>query len=222
MRSFGFGKRAWIVVALGLVAVPLYLAALAYGCTALATLSDSPGAAPAGSTVTISGTGFGSHNPTTNNGPVQVRLGSLTGPVLASSATTASNFSVQITVPPGTPAGPTFVTATENDSSGQPVFGTPARHDFTVTPSPASGGGAPTPAVSTQQATSSAVAATVTAATASKTTGTSSRSSSKKSKRAKAVAACKKKFNPSKAKGKKAKKAMSSKRSACVKKAKKS
>ncbi len=201
------GKRAWLVIGLGLLAVPLVATAIAYGCTAVATLSTNPGAAPAGSTITVSGQGFGTHDPTQSetNGPAEIRLGSMTGPVLATASPTGSKrtFSVQITVPQAA-TGDTFIVATQRDASGNPVYGTPARQAFTVTAPPAAAGpaGLAVPAVH-NQSTTNVVKSNV------------------KAKLAKAIAHCKSKYRASKAKSHKGKKSMARKRAACIKAAKK-
>ncbi|HWF50959.1 MAG TPA: hypothetical protein VG294_10000, partial [Solirubrobacteraceae bacterium] len=121
----------------GLIAVPMAVAAAtAYACTAVATLTDSPGAALPGSTVTVNGAFFGTHSATdsTSAGPVEIRLGSLTGPVLATASPSGTDrsFSVQITIPADAVSGDTFIAATQQTASGTPVFGTPARQAFTV------------------------------------------------------------------------------------------
>ena len=145
MRSIG--RRGWFLLGLGALAVPLVATALAYGCTAAATLSASPGAAAAGSSVTVTGKYFGTHDPQdiNSNQPVQLRLGSVTGPVLAEAkpAGTDRAFSVRMTVPSGTAAGDTFISATQLSADGRPVYGTPARQAFKVTAAaPASAGSA--------------------------------------------------------------------------------
>jgi hypothetical protein len=131
-----------LLVSLGVVAIPLGAAAVsAYACTAVATLTDSPGAAPAGSAVTVSGSFFGTHNPAdaTSAGPVLIHLGSLTGPVLATATPSGTDrsFSVQVTIPSDAVAGDTFLAATQQTASGTPVYGTPARQAFTVMAAPA-------------------------------------------------------------------------------------
>ena len=144
MRSIG--RRAWFLLGLGAIAVPLVATALAYGCTAAATLSASPGAAAAGTTVTVTGKYFGTHNPedVTSNQPVQLRLGSVTGPVLANASPsgTGREFTVRMTIPAGTPAGDTFISATQLSATGTPVYGTPARQAFRVTAPAAASAGA--------------------------------------------------------------------------------
>jgi type 1 fimbria pilin len=125
--------------------VPLVAAALAWGCTAAAVLSVAPASAPAGATVTVSGKYFGTHDPedVNSNSPVQIRLGSVSGPVLAQGSPTGPDraFSVNVKLPAGAAAGDTFLSATQLNSSGQPVYGTPARQAFTVT-APSSSGSA--------------------------------------------------------------------------------
>jgi len=226
MRSFGFRKRALLLVALGLIAVPLSMAAVAYACTAVATLSNSPGAASAGSTVTVSGKGFGNHDPSvaSSNGPAEIHLGSLSGPVLATASPSGTDkgFSVQMTVPPGTPAGDTFIVATQQQADGRPVFGTPARQAFTVMPSSAAQ--SPTPSAVASGAASAAPPAAAPQPTSNTGPGTGTtikNKASHKAARTKATATCKRKYSPSKAKGKKAKTRMAHKRAACVKKASK-
>jgi len=131
-----------LVVSLGLVAVPLGVAAVsAYACTAVATLTDSPGAALPGTTVTVTGAFFGTHSATdsTSAGPVQIRLGSLTGPVLATASPSGTDrsFSVQVAIPASAVPGSTFLAATQATAAGTPVYGTPSRQAFTVAAPPA-------------------------------------------------------------------------------------
>ena len=140
------GRRTWFLLGVGALAVPLVATALAYGCTAAATLSASPGAAAAGSAVTVTGKYFGTHDPQdiNSNQPVQIRLGSVTGAVLAEASPTGTDraFSVRITIPRGTSAGDTFISATQLSADGRPVYGTPARQAFKVTAAaPASAAG---------------------------------------------------------------------------------
>ncbi len=194
------GRRSWFVVGLGALAVPLVATALAYGCTAVATLSSNPGAAPAGGTVTVTGRFFGTHDPSdaSSNQPAEIRLGSVSGPVLATGSPSGSDrsFSVQLTVPAGTPAGDTFISATQKSASGTPVYGTPARQAFTVTAAAgaAPGGSAPSaPAVDQQVGSQVALG--------------------------KALARCKAKYNSKKAKSSRGKRSMARKRAACVRRA---
>lgn len=134
-------KRAILVVSLGLIAVPMAVGAVtAYACTAIATLNESPGAALPGSTVTVTGTLFGQSTvDSTTAGPVQIRLGSLSGPVLATASPSGHDrsFSVQVTIPADAVPGDTFLAASQQTATGTPVFGTPARQAFTVLAPPA-------------------------------------------------------------------------------------
>lgn len=136
-----FGKRARVLSGMGVIAVPLVAAAVAYGCTAAATLSSSPGGASPGSTVTITGKYFKTH--TTDSpgsaGPIEIRLGSITGPALAKVEGISGpdrDFTVQVRLPSNATVGDTFISATQFESDGRPVYGTPARQAFTVTPPP--------------------------------------------------------------------------------------
>jgi hypothetical protein len=147
----GLRHRAWLL-SLGVLCVPLAAAAVAYGCTAAATLTPSSAATAAGQTVSVTGKYFGTHDPEdiNSNSPVQIRLGSVTGPVLASAKPTGTDrsFTVNITVPAGTPAGNTFLSGTQLSATGTPVYGTPARQAFKVLPAPAAPparGNRPTP-----------------------------------------------------------------------------
>ncbi len=148
-------RRRTCLVSLGALCVPLSAAAVAYGCTAAATLSPASTAAVAGDTVTVTGKYFGTHNPEdiNSNSPVQLRLGSVTGPVLGSASPTGNEreFTVNITVPAGTPAGDSFLSATQLSATGTPVYGTPARQAFKVLPAPApaptGGGSQPGPGI---------------------------------------------------------------------------
>lgn len=206
------GKRAWFAISLGVLAVPLVATAIAYACTAVATLTTNPGAAPAGSTIMVNGTGFGTHNGAADDsGPAEIRIGSVTGPVLATAmpTTTKKTFSVAVTIPAGTPVGDTFIAATEREADGTPVYGTPARQAFTVT--------APAARTATTQSSSGLTASGPSNTNTSTSTVTKTKSTASI---AKAVAKCKSKYNPSKAKSKKGKKSSAAKRAACIKKAK--
>ncbi len=141
MSMRNISRRATRLVSLGVLALPLGAAATAYACTSVATLSESPGAALAGSTVTVSGAFYGIHNPAdaTTAGPVEIRLGSLSGPVLATATPSGADksFSVQVTIPRSAVPGDTFLAATQANPNGTPVYGTPARQAFTVSAPPA-------------------------------------------------------------------------------------
>ena len=214
-RLVALRKRAWVLLGLGLVAIPLATAAIAYGCTALASLSVSPGAGAPGQVVTVNGSGFGSHDPAgTTNGLAEIRIGSATGPVLATAAPSGQDrsFSVQVAVPEMA-AGDTVIIATQKTSTGTNVFGTPARQAFTVTaPAPRAGGTTTSgltssgQTVGTQQVTSTPV--------------TSTPAKKTKAQIARAVAACNRKYNPRRAKSKRGKRLATARRAACIKRAK--
>jgi hypothetical protein len=213
-KRIRFGKRGWVVGTLALVAVPLVTAALAYGCTAVATLALTPSSGAPGDVVTVNGKGFGTHDPADagTNGNVELRLGSVSGPVLATASPTGSDraFSVQLTVPETT-AGDTFVTATQKTATGTNVFGTPARQAFTVVArAPRSSG-----------MTSSGQVVSGASTVAPTTTSTNTVSNTSASARAKAIAACKRKYSTRKVKSHKSKKAMLKKQAACIKAASK-
>lgn len=146
----GVARRTWFLIGLGALCVPLMAAAVAYGCTAAAVLGSSPGEAAPGSTVTVTGKYFATHDASpTSASPAQIRLGSVTGPVLgvAEPAGSDRGFTVTIRVPENARAGDTFLSATQYRRDGTPVYGTPARQGFKVLPAPAaardtsSGGG---------------------------------------------------------------------------------
>lgn len=126
------------VVGAALVAV---VAASAWACVALASISLDPGKGAPGETVKGKGTGFGKSDPALgrNYSNVIVRWGGADGPVVADAGQPKTvsgsgqgsldfSFKVPADVAPGTYA----VTATQTDATGAPVWGTPARATFTV------------------------------------------------------------------------------------------
>ena len=130
MRRVGSGKRGWVLFALGLVAVPLSVAAVAYACTSIATLSLSRASARPGSVVTIKGKYFETHHGSSPGvGSVKIKIGSLSGRVLATANPTGTDrsFTVSVRIPKGTHAGMTFFVATQRAADGTWVYGTPAR-----------------------------------------------------------------------------------------------
>lgn len=128
-----FGRRAGALVGAA-VAVPLVAASIAYGCTALATLSLNNTQADAGGSVSGSGRAFsnatrGSASPE----PVIVHFNTRTGPVLWSGRPDAGgNVAFNFNVPGDVQAGSYAIIATQNTADGQPVPGTPARATLTV------------------------------------------------------------------------------------------
>jgi hypothetical protein len=204
------GKRAWLWLGLGLLAVPVTMAGVAYACTALATISTSSASAVTGSIVTVAGKGFAPFDPADiSTSPAIVHMDSITGPALAQAAPTSNNaggtFSVDITVP-SVPAGDHVIVVTQNDVTGAPAYGTPARTVLSVVPAPLAPVIVPviTPPIALGTV---PVAPAVHVQTAAQ-------------KLAKAVAKCKKTNNVSKAKTAAGKKRVASRRSACISRAK--
>lgn len=83
-------RKTGVVVFGGSVLAVLVTAATAWACTATASLSASPGEAPAGSRVMVTGGQLGS-------GPVELRWDSTTGPVLTTAQ--GPDFTVAVTIP---------------------------------------------------------------------------------------------------------------------------
>lgn len=197
------GNRFWPVVSLGLLAVPVCAAGIAYGCTALATVSTSSPSAMAGSSVSVAGKFFAPHDPSDiRTSPALIRMDTVDGPALATaSPNSAGTFSVAITVPSTTPAGDHVLIVTQNGINGAPAFGTPARTVLTVDPAPLPAPVVTVPALApvTVPAALSTPVATV-----------------KKLTKAQKVARCKSKYKPSKAKTKKGRHRMAVRRSACI------
>lgn len=142
-------KRALLLLGLAALSVPLVAAALAHACTAAATLTLSQGAATPGTVVTVTGNGFGTHDPQNAQSaqPAEIRMGSTSAPVLAKASPSGPerSFTVDITIPESEP-GDTILVATQQGANGRPVYGTPARQAFTVTrPSPPPSPAAPAP-----------------------------------------------------------------------------
>ena len=211
------GKRVWVSLAMGLLAVPLSAASLAYACTGLATLSTSAASAAPGDIITVSARGFSPHDPSdSRTSPAELRMDSMTGPVIGtaspSSAQSGGNFSVQITVPK-VEAGDHVLIATQNRSDGRPSYGTPARTVLTVNaPPPAP---APPPATPQPAPAQAAPAPAPQVAAAPTTTPQVSPATTL----ARAVERCTKKYSAKKAKTKDGKKRMAARRAACIKQA---
>ena len=81
-----------VLVPFGIMLVAVGSASVAWACTPSSTLSGvSPSSGPAGTAVTVTGEGYSA------GGPVDIRWGSATGLLLAS--TQGANFSVEVTIP---------------------------------------------------------------------------------------------------------------------------
>ncbi|HTN24649.1 MAG TPA: hypothetical protein VL120_11720 [Solirubrobacteraceae bacterium] len=201
------GKRVWLWLGLGLLAVPVTMAGVAYACTALATITTSSPSAVAGSVVTVAGKGFAPFDPADiSTAPALVHMDSITGPVLAQAAPTSNNaggtFSVDVTVP-NVPAGDHVIVVTQNDVTGAPAYGTPARTVLSVVPAPL----APiiVPVITAPIALGTVPVAPVQTAA---------------QKLAKAIAKCKTTNNVSKAKTAAGRKRVASRRASCIARAK--
>jgi len=218
-----FGKRVWLLLGLGALAVPLAAVGLAYACTGLATVSSNPGSGAPGDTVTVSGKGFTPHDPSdTRTSPAEIRLDSQSGPVLATAnpagGAAGGGFSAQITVPQ-VAAGDHVLIVTQVGTDGRPSYGTPARQVFTVTAAPAPAP-APAPAAVPVVAPPAATQAATPQTTPSSPSSGASSSAKKAAALKKAVAKCNSKYSPKKGKTKARKKALTRKRASCVTKAK--
>ncbi len=148
------GRRS-LIVGLGILAAPVVAASIAYACTALATLSLNPGQGDPGTTVNGVGRGFSSVGE-----PVVVRLGGSNGQVLWSGRPDANgSANVSFQIPGSLTAGSYVIMATQNNADGQPIPGSPARSEFTVTGRPVESSTPPQPAAPTQQPASAPAAA---------------------------------------------------------------
>ncbi len=223
-----FGKRVRLVLAMGLMTVPLSAASVAYACTGLATISSNPGSGSAGDAVTVEARGFAPHDPAdARTSPVEIRMDSLDGPVIAtaspSSAKSGGNFSARITVPNAEP-GEHVLIATQNAADGRPAYGSPARTVFTVNSSPARApAAAPAPASAAapaavgQPAAGSPQFSAPTARLLPVRRSTSRASITATLKRA--VTRCKSKNNPKKATTRVGKRRVTARRATCIKQA---
>ncbi len=213
------GKRTALMLGLGVLAVPLVGTALAYGCTAIATLQTSSAEGTPGSVVTVTGKGFGTHDAQDerSNRPAEIRMGSLTAPVLATTSPTGDNgtFTAQFTVPADAPAGETFIAVTQERADGRTVYGTPARQAFTVSAAPA----APAPATPTAPPVVSPDAGDRGDRGAGDGQAQRRQAARRRAQRKRAVAVCKRKFSARNATRKVGKRRMAKRRSACIKRA---
>ncbi len=120
-------RTATILVGLG--AIVLSAAALAWACTPQAAISAAPGSGPSGTRVTITGTSF-------TPGAVRIHWGSSTGPVIG--AATGPEFTTTVTIPQSR-ADVYYIRAVGPEGSGSASF------EVTVpagtAPAPGGGGG---------------------------------------------------------------------------------
>jgi len=117
---------------LGVLAVPLTVASLAWACVPAGSVTVSPESAPSGSTITVTAANF-------PNQEVAVYWNGLSGPRLATG--TGPRFTAEVRVP-NVPAGAYVISAAVTDEHAQHSEG---RAPFEVTGS-ANSGTAPTPA----------------------------------------------------------------------------
>ncbi len=128
-------QRIWVLAAAAMGAL-LLSASIVAACTALATM-DSPQSGQAvepGQEVKGTGRGFSGQSPN----PVEIRFEKRTGELLWSQRASLQgtiDFSFKV---PNVPAGQYVVLAIQNDASGNPVSGTPARMSLEVAGAPAS------------------------------------------------------------------------------------
>lgn len=138
-----------LVVALAAAAAPFVaVAAIAYACTALATMDTDRKAAHAGEQVDGTGRGF-SASPTAS--AVEIHFNARDGAVLWSGSPDLSgNIAFSFTVPQADPGQ--YVLIATQTNNGNPVGGTPARSSFEIlAPAPAAAEPQPAPAAPAEQ-----------------------------------------------------------------------
>lgn len=202
------GKRAWILMGMSLLAIPVSAAAVAYACTALATLHASSGTAVAGTTITVTGKFFAPHDAADiRTSPAFIRMDRLDGAALTQ-VSPASNgtFSVDVTVPTVN-AGEHVLIATQNGIDGRPAYGTPARTVLTVEPAPVAAAVLKPAAIATLAPVSVFPPAPKPAVTT---------KAKKKKTMAQRVASCRSKYKVSSAKTKKGRKRVAARRASCI------
>ncbi len=111
----------------GALAAPIVAASAAFACQALATATVTPKSGPSGTVVNLRGFNYSS-SPTSS--PIQVRLDSRTGRVLAE---TGPASSINLNFPVNASPGFHVLLVTQYTGSGAPVAGTPGRASFQVT-----------------------------------------------------------------------------------------
>lgn len=138
-------RRASFVAGLGAVTAAVSLAATAYACTALATLSAPPMAPPAG-TVAVTGTSFAP----TGAGPVLIHWNGVSGPVVGRAVPDAKGAITASVAVPKTAAAGQYVLVATQEKAGKPVYGTPARASLAVTAPDGTAPASPTAVTRTQ------------------------------------------------------------------------
>ncbi|GAC1337695.1 MAG: hypothetical protein NVSMB29_02410 [Candidatus Dormibacteria bacterium] len=106
-----------------------------FACAVLTTTHLSQVSGPAGSTVTLTGSNFGvAHGDVTQNfTPVQIRLDTPTGPLLATTTpATDGSLNVPVTIPGNAAPGYHVLLVSQQNAQGAPVPGSPGRVLFQV------------------------------------------------------------------------------------------
>ena len=157
MRRNSQTKRRFLLGAFGVAVAPLVLASVAHACTQLTNLAVNPKSGAAGVSVELTGSNY--RNEATA-GPVEIRLNSRSGPVIASlpvSAINATGRTIRLSAP--IPANiavvyHTLIATQINTATGALLGGFPVRAAYRVT-APATGrtsASAPAPEASTEPA----------------------------------------------------------------------
>lgn len=119
--------RRRLLTTFALAAVPVVLASAAYACQSTVTLYARPSTVAQGGTTTVTGNKY---NPSL---PVEIRLDTRTGPLLATTtAAVLGGAGVQVTIPAATKVGYHILIATQYTSSGVPCTGCPGRTTIKV------------------------------------------------------------------------------------------
>lgn len=105
-------KRAGACMWVTAIAVLVVSASAAWACVSTFLLTTESSTVEPGGTVMVVGRGFA------EGAPIDIRLDSHTGPVLATApplrTTMTSRFTLPVTIPEDTPAGPHLLVATQN------------------------------------------------------------------------------------------------------------
>jgi len=120
-------SRRRLLVLSGALAAPIVAASAAFACQSLATATVTPKSGPSGTQVNLRGCNY-SASPTAS--PIQVRLDSRTGPVLAQ---TGPATCINLNFPVNGSPGYHVIVVTQYTASGAPVAGTPGRASFNIT-----------------------------------------------------------------------------------------
>lgn len=115
-------RKSVLAASFGILATLVVTAAVSWACSATGYVGVSPGAAPAGSVVTVSGGGYGVGE------NVPIRWNGSTGPVLYTA--TGPNFSVKVTIPANASPDVYYIVAGSASASftvttGSPMTSTP-------------------------------------------------------------------------------------------------